>query len=87
VITLGNMRNSSPAFAGPPFGSANKRVSGFGTSLHFASANAVVKTLHILGTLCEVTLGDYNMEILEKVTCFVLNKENRFALIKHPYKI
>jgi hypothetical protein len=49
--TFGGVRNSSPAFAGSPFGSANKRVSGFGLRLR---PNPLARTSDTRRTLSDI---------------------------------
>jgi len=45
VKMIGGVRNPSPAIVGSPFGSANRRVSGFGTLCLHPNSSPILRTL------------------------------------------
>jgi len=61
-LNYSGLRNSSPAVANSPFGSANRWVCG---SLMLAQISPYGETLHIPGTLCD--MPHKNEEEIENV--------------------
>ena len=56
---IGGVRNSSPALAGSPFGSANRRICG---SLMLAQISPYGETSHIPETLSEIAGDGFKYE-------------------------
>ena len=55
--TFGGVRNSSPAVAGSPFGSANRWICGFAFGYAQICSATAPQTSHIPGTLGDISLG------------------------------
>jgi len=66
---VGGVRNSSPAFAGLPFGSANKRLSGSGIQPSPKSPSATSDTRQ---TLYAIPLHAFRNEMLLNIRMFNL---------------
>ena len=71
---IGGVRNSSPAIAGSPFGSANRRICGFAFGYAQICSAYALRTSHIPRTLSEIRLGGFaqgkgkfNMENFDNV--------------------